>query len=187
MTDNLDEYGDRPMCGHKYCPANRCGYMPEPLQWEPRKPKGGVGEGLGTGLPNDVDYSDLDLQMLAYLNEEEKPKPSVTVSGNGITVFRLDAEGNPVGEGLSLDGAVEFTTVMPEFNERLISGWDTHLETVTLDIDLCDVNPDLIAILTGQYPLPPYEVWGSPRLYRWLPRFIRRKIKSRWIRRGYGG
>lgn len=35
-----------------------------------KKPAGGSGTGYGTGLPNDVDYSDADLAMLAFLHEE---------------------------------------------------------------------------------------------------------------------
>lgn len=37
----------------------------------PVVPAGGVGEGLGTGLPNDVDYCAIELRVLAYyLNAE---------------------------------------------------------------------------------------------------------------------
>lgn len=37
----------------------------------PVVPVGGVGEGLGTGLPHDVDYAAIELRVLAYLNGED--------------------------------------------------------------------------------------------------------------------
>lgn len=112
---------------------------------------------------------------------------TMTVSGNRITVTRLDEQGNPVGEGLLTDGFVSLNIHPNPEDDILIEGWDKIRNTYTLDMCLSEVDPNLIAILTGQAPLPPYEVWGSPRLYRWLPRFIKRRLKSRWIRRAYGG
>ena len=35
------------------------------------KPEGGIGTGLGTGLPNDVDYCDLELKVLQFLHSNE--------------------------------------------------------------------------------------------------------------------
>lgn len=57
------------------------------------KPIGGVGLGLGTGLPNDVDYSAIELRMLAYLNGEPDPTvetPTCPTCGKPLTSVSED-------------------------------------------------------------------------------------------------
>lgn len=110
------------------------------------------------------------------------PPPRVTVSGNGLTVFRLDAEGNPVGEGLRLDSAVRLNIPDDKVDDVLSLG-DLTGKTMSIDMNLCDVSPKLLAILTGQYLYTdiPTEVWVSVpwwrRLFSW-----RKKFRKVWPR-----
>lgn len=37
----------------------------------------GYGEGLGTGLPNDYDYTDAELRMLAFIHDETDTREEI--------------------------------------------------------------------------------------------------------------
>jgi len=110
-------------------------------------------------------------------------EPKITVSGNGITVWRLDEQGNPIGEGLTLDSTAVSLNIHPDPDEDLvIEGWDRIRNTYTLDMCLSDVDPNLLALLTGGARFKPRPWW-----WRWVPRRLKITLKRREIRRGYGG
>lgn len=91
------------------------------------------------------------------------------VSGNAVYVSRLDAEGNPTGEPMTLSGSltnIEFT--LPDDAE--VVEWDQTLRSMTLDLSLNEVDPALLALLTGQ-GTPPEAVEVIDIRTRWQ-RFV---------------
>lgn len=124
--------------------------------------------------------------------EDDQPDdnpPTITVSGNHITITRLDSEGNPVGPPVEVSDMVhDLSFDLPEAVE--VFDWDmTTDKTLTLDIEFCKVDPALIRLMTGTPPYGdiPTEVWSRPWWYRWLPRFLKHRVKGRWILLAYGG
>lgn len=119
----------------------------------------------------------------------KKPAPKYTVSGNRARLFRLDPEGNPIGEAIEFPGPVSFDIPEGSVSDATVLMDSDGLSSMTLDIDMGYVDPAILALLTG-YGAPPEEVevfMPRPWYWRWLPRRVRHWIKGREVRRGYGG
>lgn len=78
-------------------------------------------------------------------------KPKYTVSGNHIRVTRLDPEGNLVGEPIEMNGRVSFDVDADDVED---THFDHVTDTFTLDLTFNSVNPDPLALLTGQGTAP---------------------------------
>ena len=92
-------------------------------------------------------------------------KPKYTVSGNHMRIFRLDPEGNPLGEPIEVPGLVSFDIE----GDKIIDGhFDPRLDTYTLDVEFDAVQPDVFRLLTGMdYPVrKPLTRWQ--RVKRWV-------------------
>jgi hypothetical protein len=102
-----------------------------------------------------------------------KPAPTYTVSGNAAYIQRLDSDGNPTGEPFALGGSltnVEFA--LPD--DADVVDFNLANRTMTLDLTLNEVSPELLALLTGvgTPAEPEFEVWYRKqpwykRLYWW--------------------
>lgn len=101
-------------------------------------------------------------------------EPKITVSGNRMWVTRLDAEGNPAGEPIELSGKVNDLSI--DLPVDGITDWDMLTDkTLTLEVSLMKVDPELIAMLTGQSPLPPRDHWFFlPSRWQRVVRFVKR-------------
>lgn len=109
------------------------------------------------------------------------------VQGKNIRITRLDAEGKPTGAPFEIHGSMtgRFESP-PQFLETPDSVgdalWKNLSKRWTAEVLLKDVSPDVWILLYGG-TLKPRPWWW----WRFLPRFIKHKIKWREIRRGYGG
>lgn len=89
-----------------------------------------------------------------------------TVSGNHMRIWRLDAEGNPVGEAIEMPAKVVSFDIDPETDDVFIGH---SLKEVTVEMNIAGVDPKVIALLTGD-SFAPFEVWykRQPWYKRWL-------------------
>ena len=115
--------------------------------------------------------------------------PTYTVSGNSMRIFRLDPEGNPIGEAMEFPGPVSFDIPEGTVEDATVLMDSDGFSSLTLDIDMGQVSPEVMALLTGQgTPPEKIEVFiPRPWYWRWLPRRVRHWVKGREVRRGYGG
>lgn len=125
-----------------------------------------------------ADHDACERRRIDYLRDQPKTGPTYKVSGNHLRLFRLDAEGNPVGAGIEFPGPVSFGLAADEVEDMRID-WPT--ETVSIEMQMCDVDPAVMALLTG-YALAP-----RPWYWRYLPKRVKHWAKQRELRRGYGG
>lgn len=136
----------------------------------------------GHARSNDVCDPDkgegFDAEAVTEDDEEVPPvAPTYTVSGNHMRVFRLDPEGNPIGEAIEFPGPVSFDIPEGTVSDAtvLMDSEGFSSLTLTLDIEMGQVDPALIALLTG-VGTPPEEMTLITLPTRW------QRFKA-WLRR----
>jgi len=99
--------------------------------------------------------------------------PKYTVSGNHLRITRLDGEGNPTGPVMDLSnwGEVSLDVEAGSADDAALSYPYPGETEFTLDIALCEVDPALLALLTGQGVLPE-EVEFMYLRHPWYKRLL---------------
>lgn len=95
---------------------------------------------------------------------EPKPAPTYTVSGNRMVLTRLDPEGNPVGEPVEYPGPVSFDIPEGSVSDATVLMDSEGFSSLTLDIEMGHVDPDILSVLTGDSTLADtmkFEFWYS--------------------------
>lgn len=112
-----------------------------------------------------------------YLIPGCKPAPKYTVSGNALRIFRLDPEGNPVGEAVEFPGPVSFDIPEGTVSDAAVFTDAQGFSSLTLDVEMGQVSPEILALLTGQ-GTPPEEM-----MLVTLPKYPRLRFAAYCLRR----
>lgn len=110
-------------------------------------------------------------------NYPPKPAPTYTVSGNALRIFRLDPEGNPIGEAVEFPGPVSFDIPEGTVSDAAVFTDAQGFSNITLDIEMGQVSPEILALLTGQ-GTPPEEM-----MLVTLPKYPRLRFAAYCLRR----
>ncbi len=131
---------------------------------------------------------DIDGENQPENQEDNPPEPynpvsrdRYTVSGNSLRMWRLDPEGNPVGDPIEWPGKVSLDIPAEDVDD---THFNPQFETFTMDLTMNTVDPALIALLTGQgAPERLTVVDGRTRWQRWLDNHL----VAAWVLHGSDG
>jgi hypothetical protein len=113
-------------------------------------------------------HCDYDPEVDGQHRHPDMPEVSgnAIITGTSARMWRLDAEGNPIGEAVEFPAFTQLSMPLGSADDALLVEGEDGFKQLTLDLTLTEVDPALMALLTGTESMP-YEVWAPIYLTWW--------------------